>query len=191
MLTEPSRQPNFSLTLPEEPLDFRGQVMRDITGEPVLELRQSDNVERWYETLLQIRGEIDVGLSSIRSTIVSNKAAYQQLHQQCIARGEAGRAEWQGLKQEWSAADAEAERDRQQLMELKQEVDLRVRAAKALRSSQRTERYADTLVRERDDARARVIELEHAIETWADHRCDSLCDDGCAADTALVRMLNS
>lgn len=133
--------------------DFTELVNRDVRGnlEPDTSalLREPPNINRWHDTLLRLKRNVEAQLTSSRSDLLSKQATY-------IQRGTSG-------KLQWIEAKAQAEKWRQGAIRFKNGVEERLLEAKGLRRTMRSTDFQATLVSERDKAVAEMTRLRSAI----------------------------
>lgn len=146
---------SVSAPVPEELLgsttdEYRTLVTREVFGETEA-AGLSDDVERWYATLVEINRDVAVQLSN-------RKADLAEFRQECLRQGEEGKTRYfesQAAFEDW----------RGRALGFKRHVERRLSEVKLLRNEARNKTYG----RPTEDARGVVA----AILTFAEMRNDS------------------
>lgn len=142
--------------------EFEASVNADIRGtaDPATSamLRETENLNLWYDTLAKMKRAVEAQLTSSRSTLLTNQA-------ELLGKGS---------HDAWLEAKASTERWRQGAIRFKNGVEERLAEAKRLRMMENSNSFITSLVNDRDRAIAESVKLREAIEA---HRTAVLAED--------------
>lgn len=131
--------------------EFEAAVNADVRGttnaDTKAALRQPDVLDRWHDTLLHLKRNVEAQLTSNRATLLADQA-------EALRGGDTVR---------WVQIKAESEQWRQRSIRFKNGVEERLREAKRLRRALSTETYTAKVLDDRDRAIARCLTLADAI----------------------------